>query len=256
VRTNLVVRTAVAGALTVLIAACGGNSGSGPGSVAAPPKSTTATAPASTAPADNGIGELPMTQVLSKARAALAAAKTVAVVADVGAGAERSIINARVQGNQGASGTVRFGAATMSFLRLGGTVYLRADAANWRAFGAGEGADLLADKYVIMPGGGKDLGPLVEFTSMKGLASYFATPPGTPDIALKWPTATIRGLRAIRIGELSEGAIFVAAVGQPYPLRIQSTNPKERSLIDLADFNKPVPLAKPPASQVITLPNE
>ena len=248
--------TALAG-LTALITGCTtGNGSAPPAATSTASSASSSSTTATSAPAGNGVAALPVNELFAHTRAALAAASTVHVAADVGAGADRTVITASVRGNQGATGTVKLGAATMGFLRLGNTVYLHADEANWRTFGADpDGAALLAGKYVIMPDNGKDLGPLVEFTSMRGLAAFFTTPPGTPRVAVDWPKATVRGQQAIRIGDLTEGAIFVATVGPPYPLRLQSTNPKDRSLIDLSDYNRPVTLTKPPASQTLTLPN-
>jgi hypothetical protein len=260
VRTTSSFRAAVAGALTVLTAlvagACtGGNSD--PKAAASTPAPSVATSskapPASTAPAANGIGALPLSQIFARTRAALAAAKTVHVSADVGTGSARIVITASVLGNQGAVGTMKMNGATMGFLRLGNTVYLHADAANWRKFGAGDGAGLLAGKYVLMPAG-EDLTPLVEATSIASLARYFDVPAGAPATVVDWPKATVRGQQAIRLGDVADGAIYVATAGPPYPLRLQSTNPAFRSLIDLSDFNRPVTITKPPASQIVTAP--
>jgi hypothetical protein len=242
---------------TALLAGCDSGSTATPAATT-PATSTAATTTGAAGPAGNGIAELPLPQVLTRVRTALGHASSVRVRTDLGTGKDRLVIDARIKGNQGATGTMLFGTAPMGFLRLGAkTMYLHGNAAAWRAAGADPASlSVLAGKWVLVPvaSADKDFAALVEFTSVGGLAAQLTDFPNPPKIAISWPKASVRGLPAIRIGDLATGALFVAASGQPYPLRLQSTAGTDKGVIDLLEFNAPVTLTTPPASQILTLP--
>jgi hypothetical protein len=257
--TRLTVLTA--GALVALTAGCGGTTttpGAALPTTGAATVSTTVSTTASSpppAPADNGIAALPVKEAFAKAQAALAAANSVRVSATFGSGTDAGTVDVRIVRGRGAVGTAIFSGAKVGLLRRADVVYLHADAANWLKLGAGaDGANLLDGKYVKVPGNDKDFAELLDFTSVKGLAALFALPASVPNVAVSWPRTTVRGVPAVQVGDLKEGAIYIAATGKPYPLRARSTTGADRGSVEFLEYNRPVTLPTPAPNQIITLP--
>jgi hypothetical protein len=251
-----ITRTALAaGALVAsaaLSAAC--TPGSNPADHANGTGTATASRGGSGATADNGATDMKLHDLIIATSHALANAKSVHVTGNIG-GSDAVKFDVRITHGQGATGTATFpGGAAMGLLRLSNTVYLHGSAANWRQFGAGDAAALLADKWVKLPSKDPDLRDLLDITELSGLAKLLTPDAGTPNLPGHWPTAVVRGQRAVRIGDPKEGAIYIATTGKPYPVRIESTQGADKGTIDLAEYDRPVSIPHPPVNQIIELP--
>jgi len=247
------IRTALAtgalAALATLTAACT-SSGQPTGQASGTPSASR-----SSNPAGNGVTTMKLNDLIKATSRALANAKSVRVTGDVGTGGDAVKLDVRITHGQGAIGTATFpGGASMGLLRLSNTIYLHGTAANWRQFGAGEAATLLANKWVKLPANTPDLRDLLDFTELSGLAKLFTADPGTPNLAGHWPTAVVRGQQVVRIGDPKDGAFYVATTGKSYPLRLESTQGADKGTIDLAEYDKPVTIPHPPVNQIIELP--
>lgn len=248
------VLAATASAAAALLAGCATTSNSGAGSPAAGGTTTAAR------PAGNGIAELRPDLILARAKTALRQAGTVRISARGRDGGSSFALDLRIKGNQGATGRVTTGGLTFTLLRISRSVYLKADAAVWQkaAGGQPEVARLLAGKWVKIPTGNADFKDIEKFTTLDALAALFTPHKVSPTDTVAGTTTRVRlrGVDAVRLTD--EGtSVYVAAVGRPYPLRLQGP-PSGKSdlagfLFDFQQFGQPVPLANPPADQVIDL---
>lgn len=251
--------TLAAGALVAAAAlsvACTGGGGRSPGHAGGgtPTAGRSGSTSGSTS-AGNGAVDMKLNDLITATSRALANARSVRVTGDLGTGADAMKIDVRITHGQGATGTVTFpNGASMGLLRLSDTVYLHGTAANWRAFGAGEAAAMLAGKWVKLPTGDPDMRDLLDVTELSGLAKLFTPDTGTPNLAGHWPTAVVRGQQAVRIGDPKDGAVYIATTGKPYPLRLESSQGADKGTIDLAEYDRPVTIPRPPVNQIIELP--
>lgn len=240
---RLLAAVASSTATVLLVAACGSESTSGSGS-AAPASSSPAPSPT---PTENGVAELSADEILTKAKAALAGAKSVRVKAAGVQGAQKFTLNIRYAGTK-ATGT--FGAAgqTLELRRLGKTVYLKGSKGFWTANGGEAAATLLTGKWLKTSLADKRFGQLAEITDLtKG---GFLDPDGA---IRKGERKTIRGIDAIGLVDKSDdGILYIATTGPAYPLQ---TVPKpgggDTGKVEFLDYDKSVTVQAPPAELVI-----
>lgn len=230
----------------VLAAGCGGTSDT---------SSSSGSGPATTqAPAENGVDQLAATEILTKAKAALAKASSVHVSGtSSGDGAELRL-DLQVSGTKGGHGTIITGNNKIEVLRIGQTLYLKADGEALSGLaGNPEAAKLLVGKYLKGSATDAKLKDLADFTSLSEMATNFLDPGGKIS---KTERKTIRGMPAIGLLDDSAdgGVMYVSLQGEPYPLQL-TPGPKstEQGTLDFLDYGKPVELTEPPADQVVDL---
>jgi hypothetical protein len=233
----------VAAAALGLVAGCGG-SGTG---ASAPTTSPSA----SPTPTGNGIASLPPAQILARAKTALLAAPSVHLTGNVTSGGQQLMLDLSSSGKDGGRGTISQSGQTIEVLRIGSTVYIKADADFWRAqTGNANAAQLLQGKYLKAPVSDPKMASIAELTQIDKYVSGLLSPTGT---LTKGQQKTIRGTEAIAvvISGKGGGTLYVATNGQPYPLQITSSDPTEPGTIDFVEYGQPVALTPPPAEQVI-----
>jgi hypothetical protein len=232
-------RLLAASSLAVLaLTACGG-SGSLPG----------ASSPSPT-PSDNGVAALSASQILSRARAALQAAPSVRVKGTVVSEGAPLAVDLRA-GEKGGRATITQRNQTFEVLRIGTTVYIKADADFWRTqSGNAAVAELLKGKYLKGSTTDPKLASIAELTDMDKVVGNLLQPEGT---VAKGQKKTVRGVEAIAlvVSGQNGGTLYVATHGQPYPLQVVSGSTSEPGTIDFLDYGVPVRLTAPPAEQVV-----
>jgi hypothetical protein len=211
---------AVAGLAAVLLAACGGGSGSG-----------------------NGEADKKGPQVAKDAAAALDKAGSAHVTATLASAGQREKVDLDMRGTD-TSGTVTIGAQAVKIISTGGNLYLQAPAEFFTAQGlSAEQAGQLVGKWVTLPkqsGGG-----LGDF-NLKSLSGELRKPSsGTTKNAVK--TATVNGTKVVVVTESDGSTVDVAAEGAAYPLRFQNKSSDNSGTITLSDFGKKFAIAAPPS---------
>jgi hypothetical protein len=234
-------RSIAAGSLTVLAftAGCGGSDSTSSGGASTSPT-----------PTDNGVAALSASQILSRARTALQSAPSIRVKGSVVNEGARLTIDLRAS-DKGGRATITQTGQTIEVLRIGTTVYVKADADFWRAQTRNTAAaELLKGKYLKGSTSDAKLASIAELTDMDKFVGTLLTPKGTVQ---KGPKKTVRGTEAIALDVSGQdgGTLYVATRGQPYPLQIVSTTASEPGTIDFLDYGVPVPLTPPPAEQVV-----
>jgi hypothetical protein len=229
----------------MLVAGCGSTSTtSGSGG----PATTTA------APVENGVDKLSATEILAKAKAALPKAKSVHVSGSSSGDGEELRLDLRVNGTAGGQGTIVTGNNRIEVIRIGQTVYLKADGEALSGLaGNPEAAKLLAGKYLKGSATDPKLKDLAAFTSLTEMATNFLEPTGK---ITKGERKVVRGVPAIGLVDNAKdgGVMYIALRGEPLPLQLAPlANSKEQGTLDFLDYGKPVEVTQPPAAQVVDL---
>lgn len=234
-RPSRVLLTLTAAAL--LAAGCATDTTSGSGAPAASPS-----------PSGNGVADLTAEQILARSKAALQGATSVRIKGSGGAGSEKFDLDMRYSGTSSV-GTISAAGQPVELRRLGPTVYLKGGREFWVGT-AGEGAaELLAGKWLKSPLTDKRFADLAEITDLDQAASGILEPDGKVS---KGQRKTIDGTAAIGLTSGGDdGTLYVATTGEPYPLQIESTDPKDPSMLSFADYGKPVTVETPAADTVI-----
>jgi hypothetical protein len=183
----------------------------------------------SSAPKSNGIESKPASQALEQTGAAL-----------------RRVKSFHVEATQGRSTTLRADVAVPKKLRLDleqsgtrsrmiyvdGALYIKGDRAFWERTGARSIAGRLAGRWFKTPGSAnKGLQDLIEQLAPGTLGRCLLKDHGT---ITRGPAATVDGQRAIVLLDKGDrpgtapGKLYVAATGDPLPLRTIATGPERR----------------------------
>jgi hypothetical protein len=225
-------------ALVPLVAAAAFLAGCGP-------KADNTTAP--TTPASNGVEALPADEILTKATAALTAAKSYHVKGDITQEGQTSKLDFKVAGKN-LSGTVETKGLNIEIIKVGNDLYLKAPDAFWTSLlppGKESSLALLRGKYVkadATSGAFATLGNA--FT-----ADEILKPEGTVS---KGETKTFDGVPAIGlIDSKDKSVLYVATRGEPLPLAIES--PDNKGVTTFTEYNQPVDIKAPPAAEVFDL---
>ncbi len=221
------------------------------GCTGTPTSTPTTPAPTPTVAATpNGVEALTAEEILSKATAALAAAKSFKAKGDDVDEAGKMSLDLTFSGANG-QGSVTVPDGTFELIKVDSILYLKAAPEFWKDAlpeGAGAATLLLKDKYVKMDS-------TVPLASVYGAIfdpAEFLKPDGA---FTKGETSTINGTPAVAlIASKDNSKLFIATTGEPLPLRIEG---KPGVFIDFTNFGAAVEVKAPSADQVIdyaTLP--
>jgi hypothetical protein len=238
----LLTRSIAAAAAAAVLALGAGCAESDSGSSGATPPSPT--------PTDNGVANLPASQIMSRAQAALKKASSVHLKGKMASEGEQFTIDLRMS-DKGGTGTMTQAGQTLQLLRIGTTVYIRADEDFWRTqTGSDAAAELLKGKYLKGTTSDPKVASLALFTDADKFVAELFSPKRT---VTKGAKKTVRGVEAISLISPGKdgGTLYVATRGEPYPLQIASNTQSEPGLIDFLDYGAPVKLTAPPADQVV-----
>jgi len=227
---------AIAAAAAALVAGCGGATSSSSAPTASP------------TPSSNGVADLPPTEILAKAKAALKGADSVHLKGAGGTGSERVEFDIKYTRSNGSAGTVAIAGQQLEIIQTAGTAYVKADAAFWQSqTGSSEIAKLLGGKYLSGPANDPKLKDLAAFGDLQSFADQLLKPEGK---ITKGEQKTIRGIATIGLVDNSSngGTLYIATVGEPYPIQVSST---KDGTLDFLEYGEPVEITAPPAEQTI-----
>jgi hypothetical protein len=225
--------------LAVLAAGCGTSSSS--------TSASASTAPASTAPPGNPLAGLSARQILTKAIADFKAASSVHIAGSERAAGQSFTMDLTV-GADGCTGTVGLGGqGSVVLLRIGGTLWMKPDDQFWKSVLAAAPADLPAveGKYVRLSPKGPATSSFGAFCYLSQLASQVS---GGENQLVKGQTATIGGQPALQLKDTRQaGSAYVTISPTPEFLQTGDTG----GHVDFTDYNAPLALTAPPASQTV-----
>ncbi|KUL41791.1 hypothetical protein ADL22_14275 [Streptomyces sp. NRRL F-4489] len=198
----------------------------------------------------NGVGKLPARQIEARARAAAVAAGTVRLSGKVVSEGATYTLDMRLA-KEGARGELSTGTTSFQLLRVGGALYLKADASFWageKNSGSDGAAAKLGGKYVKVPAADPVYRRFSGFTDKDTLLPALLALHGELTTGKR---ATVDGVRTVQVtaGAGSGGTLDVSLEGQPYPLRLQRAGGAGQ--VKLADWGKDLDLKAPAQDQVV-----
>jgi hypothetical protein len=172
----------------------------------------------------NGIDELAPEEIERRARQAAAEAATVRLSGTVITEAGSYRLDVRL-GADGGVGEVSAEGFTFELLRVGADLYIKADAAFWESEGIPEElesdpADKLDSQYVLVAPDDPAYAELNGFTDKNTLLDGLLTLQGERQTGEEGEIDGVRTLR-VEAADGTGGAMEVALVGAPYPLRLE-----------------------------------
>jgi hypothetical protein len=234
---------AVSIALAVAAATLGGCQKNDTGTAA-----PTATTPASSAPADNGVAALTADEILAKAKAALGQAKSFHAKGNVVQGADKTDVDLKVNGTD-FIGSISMKAAKVELLAIGKDKYIRPNEQFWTLTTGARGktmATLVGNRWVTGAGNDKSFAELFSIGSVDELLK----PTGK---LTKGEPKTIDGVQTIGLKDSADpdSVLYVATTGEPYPVQLAG---KDSSALTFSEYKATFSdIAKPAAADVIDL---
>ncbi|OMH31146.1 hypothetical protein [Tersicoccus sp. Bi-70] len=257
--------TGLALAATLGLAGCGGSSSTSTSSAAASGGASSAQAAEASSPSATPTPETPTATVLyPKMKAAVKAATSAHVKATDVSGSKETY---EVTGNQaGTNATLSIASPTKGkaqVLIVGTKGYLKGDATYWKAVGAPTAAaSKLIGKWVAVPAA--KMSSLGE-VGIKNIAdSTFKNDPTSAQLAKGTVTAAdLDGVKAWKITGFdgtSASSLWVAADGEPYPLRVAntkaSTGTRTTEDVRFDQWNSAPKAVAPAASEIVAAPGQ
>lgn len=198
-------------------------------------------------PTSNGVDALEAKEILEKATAALKTAGSYRYKGDFTEEDVTVTMDVKVQGKDLHGTVVMPEMGTMEMLLIGSDFYFKADALMEMIVGmAGENADAFKGKWIKTTKDNKTVASFADLMDVEAMLD----PDGE---VTKGETTNINGTQAIGLKDSKgEGTLYIATVGEPYPLRIQG--PEGEGAVDFSDFGATFEEIKAPsADQVIDL---
>ncbi|MEU9346276.1 hypothetical protein AB0D74_34215 [Streptomyces sp. NPDC048278] len=169
----------------------------------------------------NGVGKLSPDVIQSRTRTAASSVATVRMAGTVVTSGRTYELDMRLN-KEGGTGSVTSKGSTFQLLRVGGTLYLQADAGFWNHADGSDttAATKLDGKYVKVPRTDPAYRKFSGFTDKDVLLSGLLTLHGSLSTAGHHEQSGTRTIRITGDGG-SGGTLDVSLEGKPYPLRLE-----------------------------------
>lgn len=193
---------------------------------------------------NNGDATKTAAQVLADAKAATQSASSVHV-SITGLSGTVSAAALDLARGTGATGTLAFKGQPVDLVVIGDTTYFKGTVGFWtQTTGSASTAKLFAGKWLKIPSAtaASSVGNIKSLTDMTTFFSGLLTPTGriTNDGA-----TTFHGQPAIKLTSTKGDALYVAAIGQPYPLGISQATSQGAGQGTFTNWNTPVTVTAP-----------
>lgn len=162
----------------------------------------------------NGIANESALQILNAAANALKTANSVTLVGSLPSNGKPTQINGTFFANGDADTTLGLSGSTVQLIKIGSNDYFQAPAAYWQAQGVPSSLSSKLDGvWVIIPDSQAKLGAKL---SLSAFAAHATTDASS---YTKGSTSTVDGQAVIAIVSPSQGTVYVATTGTPYPVQ-------------------------------------
>jgi hypothetical protein len=188
----------------------------------------------------NGVASKSPQQILAAVQSAIQGVKTVHVSGSIVSSGVPVSLDMHLVNGKGGEGQISVTGLSANVIATGGTVYINGSPNFWRHFGGAAAAQLFQGKWLKAP----ESGSFGSFAKLTDLTSLFAQITTTRGTLTKGATTTINGQGAIPITDASQGTLYVATTGQPYPLVISKSG-SEGGKITFDQYNQSVSLTPP-----------
>ncbi|MFK0255053.1 hypothetical protein [Streptomyces sp. NPDC090445] len=213
------------------------------------------------APAGNGIEDESARVIVDRARAELAGARSVHMVAQVQDAAGATTLDLRLDVNGNCAGRVGLpkGGGSAEMVKRGQDIWLKPDTAFLTSQVPGpagkDAAALINDRWIHGSAENVLLRGLTQVCDLSEFQRKYAAQPASENLT-KGGTATVDGAPAITVtgrDGADTATYYVATEGKPYLLRVEGVESGQRGRADFSDYNEPVPAKTPPPQESVDL---
>jgi len=196
-------------------------------------------------PTNNGVAALSADEILTKAKAALIAAKSFHVKGNLSEGGQAVAVDFKVSGSD-LSGTAQMNGGNIEIIKVGDDLYVKAPDEFWSALTpSGKPAQFAALK-------GKYAKADTTFAAFATISGAF-----TPDALLKpegttskGATKTVGGIPAIGVVDTKDrSVVYIATQGEPLPLAFDTADGKSEALV--TEHGQAMDIKAPAATDVV-----
>ncbi|MEU2391817.1 hypothetical protein [Streptomyces sp. NPDC007369] len=212
-------------------------------------------------PSGSGIEDESARVIVDRARAELAGARSVHMVAQVQDTAGSTTLDLHLDVNGNCAGSVRLprGGGSAEMVKRGQDIWVKPDKAFLQSQVPGtageDAAALINDRWIHGNAGNVLLRGLTQVCDLSDFQRKYAARPASENLA-KGGTTTVNGQAAVTVTG-REGAdtatYYVATEGEPYLLRVEGVENGHRGRADFSDYNEPVPARTPPPKESVDL---
>ncbi|MFD7630088.1 hypothetical protein ACFV7Q_29385 [Streptomyces sp. NPDC059851] len=213
------------------------------------------------APAGNGIEDEGAQVIVDRARAELAGARSVRMVAQVQDATGTTTLDLHLDVNGNCTGSVGLpkGGGSADVVKRGQDVWLKPDDAFLRSQVPGPAGDnaiaLINDRWIHGNAGNALLRGLTQVCDLKDFQRTYASRP-TSEKLTKGGTTSVNGQAAVTVTGRDGGdtaTYYVATEGEPRLLRVEGVESGQRGRADFSAYGEPVPAKTPPPEQSVNL---
>jgi hypothetical protein len=196
----------------------------------------------SSSSAGNGIDAKTPTEILARAKAAVAAARSAHVSGALSSGGDRITLDLDLLAGRGGRGELSENGLSFELIDVGGYVYIKGSPAFYTHIAGAAAAQLFAGKWLKAPATSGNFASLASLTNLHSLVETALAGHGT---LAKGATTIVDGQQAVPIEERTKGgALYVAERGPSYPIEIAKQGTSGGQII-FSSWNEPVSLAAP-----------
>lgn len=207
----------------------------------------------------NGVASLPASQILSKAKAAVQAAKTVRIVGQFKSSGQTVGLDLDFKPGTGTVANLTLSGAKVNVVAIGQTVYFKGDSLFWSQIAAQQPGGSSAGKAFVALAAGRwfkvsksatgsqipGFSQLAQFTSLSTFVNQVFSPASTNG-AKNGGAATVDGQATVKLIGAQGGDLYVATSGTPYPVELTSPSATAGTLN--FTYNVPVTVTAPPGA--------
>lgn len=240
---------AALGAVTLLVAGCGGGGGGSSATSTGAAGTSPSTTPSSPAGPANGVVSQTPARIVAAASRAIETASAVHVVGAIVDNGIRVRLDLHLSRGRGGQGEVSENGLGFRLISTGKLLYIEGSNAFWDHYGGARAAKLFRGKWLKAPDAGQ-FGTLGKLATTQGLVGQLLGKHGKLSRAGR---TTVDGHPAVGVIDRTQGGtLFVATTGRPYPLEIVKRG-ANGGYVKFTGFNQPVTITPP--SKSISLPS-
>jgi hypothetical protein len=204
--------------------------------------------------ANSGNGAMSPKELSSKALAAFKAASSVHVTGNITQGSSTTRVDLQL-GSSGGKGTITVSGATVQILSVGGSTYFQAPDSLYKQFVPADKQStvlpLLRGKWVRVPAGSTEFGDLVSLANKDAFVNAIQQNSGNSKNLQKGPAKTVDGVACVSVVDPKQKVtVYVQQNGTPYPVEVDEGS---QGSVHFSDWNKPVSVSAPSASDIVDL---
>ncbi|WP_158920750.1 hypothetical protein [Streptomyces sp. NBRC 109706] len=255
-RRTRVAAAAMATAAMVALAGCSSDDSSDEETEPTESEATAEEEPEDEAPEAGGaFGDLEADEIGDQALEALLGADSLRMAGSVEQAGDEISLDLHLSREGDCAGSVSVASqGSFEIIKLGDEVWMKPDTTFWQTAAGTADPEVLGQIDGFYLYGAANEPPMNSSAESCNLETFLGSIGATSSIGLtKGEETEVNGTPVLTLHDGEDATILVASEGEPYPLRIESSDPTAPSVIDFSAFDEPVPTDQPGADEVITI---